>query len=60
MKERFVNEKLLVQNLPISLCGINDKTDEKLERIIDSVEERMILKKAQEIKDARDKILRNS
>jgi len=50
-KERFVNEAVLVRSLPVFLCGI--KTEEQLEKIIDLIEESLILEKAKEIEARR-------
>jgi len=37
-KERFVNDKILFNKLPMFLCTQEDMTDEKLERLIDMIE----------------------
>ena len=52
-KPRFVNEALLVQNLPIFLCGSGKVTEEKLEGIINLIEENLIIQKAKEIEGRR-------
>jgi len=49
-KERFVDEKTLIQHLPIFLCGMKDRSDAKLEKMIDMIEEEVILERATEIK----------
>jgi hypothetical protein len=51
-KERFVNEALLVRYLPVFICGPN-KTEEQLDRLIDLIEENLILEKAKEIEAKR-------
>lgn len=51
-KERFVNEKILSQHLPVPFgCKKELLEDpEKFERLLDAIEENLILKKAEEIK----------
>lgn len=46
-KERFVNEAILVKHLPIFFGG--SKTEEELDKMIDFIEETLILEKAKEI-----------
>jgi hypothetical protein len=53
MNNRFVNEKILLENLPVFLPS-NIKTEEQLESIIDLIEETLILEKAEEIKKRRN------
>jgi len=50
LKERFVNEKLLLQGLPVFLCGCKKKSEKQLDAIIDMTEEHLILEKATELR----------
>lgn len=51
MKKRFVSDEVLIPNLPVFLPA--GQTEESLERVIDIVEEHLILEKAKEIEEKR-------
>jgi len=50
LKERFVNGKILLQNMPAFLCGCKKTNAEQLDNMIDNLEEELILDKAEEIR----------
>jgi len=60
-KERFVTDTFLLPKLPAFLCG-SSISSEKLDKLIDRIEEEVILKKAKEIEAKRKKedVFRNS
>lgn len=53
MKKRFVDWDYLQDKLPVFLNGT--LTEDKLDRLVDLIEEELILKKAEEIKEKRSK-----
>lgn len=52
-KIRFINEQILLEKLPVFLCGT--LTEVQLEKLADLIEEELILSKAKEILDKRSK-----
>jgi len=65
MSKRFINEKILVRNLPAfphfpEDCITHEQKEAHLDKIVDFIEETLILEKAEEIKRKRDERKTNS
>lgn len=50
---RFVRDEILLPKLPVFLKSGSSLTEDQLDKLVDLIEEELILKKAEEIKEKR-------